>query len=215
MTPAISLKLNSLKSISFNLYGRGGVLVAKQHIRDIPNSIFGDPIRNNAPWNIPYQSEQFPARNPRHCAQTARETFLTVSVLRPSVSSLGQDFQLGSRGVHAPSGWVSFYTVGTHTHTHSAPVMLGRFQPAASERSALEFLRPKEISNWVMDMVTWTMRRQRGRERRRRKRGRRRERGRGYETQYEFIIYLPSPWLTLASVSQNKLIWELKRSSGE
>lgn len=32
-------------------------------------------------------------------------------------------------------------------HTHSAPVMLGRFQPAALERSALEFLRPKEISN--------------------------------------------------------------------
>lgn len=42
-----------------------------------------------------------------------------------------------------------------------------------------------------------------------------REREQGYETQYEFIIYLPSPWLTLASVSQNKLIWELKRSSGE
>lgn len=90
-----------------------------------------------------------------------RETFLTVSVLRRRVSSLGQDFQFGSQGVHAPSGWVSFYTVSTHTH--SAPVMLGRFQPAASERSALEFLRPKEISNWVMDMVTWTMRRQRGR----------------------------------------------------
>lgn len=169
MTPAISLKLNLLKSISFDLYGCGSELVAKQHIRDIHNSIFGDPIRNNAPWNIPYHSEQFPARNPRHCAWTVRETFLTVSVLRRSVSSLGQDFQLGSQGVHAPSGWVSFYTVGAHTHPHSAPVMLGRFQPAASERSALEFLRPKEISNWVMDMVTWTMRRQRGRESRRRR----------------------------------------------
>lgn len=75
-----------------------------------------------------------------------------------------------SRG--ARSLWVaSFHTAGTHsktqTHIHKAHVMEGRFQPAASERSALEFLRPKEISNWVMDMVTWTMRRQRGRERRR------------------------------------------------
>lgn len=103
----------------------------------------------------------------REIHATVRETFLTVSVLRRSVSSLGQDFQLGSQGVYAPSGWVSFYTVGTrtHTHIHSTPVMLGRFQPAASERSALEFLRPKEISNWVMDMVTWTMRRQREAER--------------------------------------------------
>lgn len=53
-----------------------------------------------------------------------------------------------SRG--ARSQWVvSFYTAGTHTktHMHKAPVMEGRFQPAASERSALEFLRPKEISN--------------------------------------------------------------------
>lgn len=49
--------------------------------------------------------------------------------------------------------------------THRAPVILGRFQAAASQRSALEFLRPKEISNWVMDMVTWTMRRQRRRSR--------------------------------------------------
>ena len=57
--------------------------------------------------------------------------------------------------------WVHTLT-HTHTHTHT-PVMLGRFQPAASERSALEFLGPKEISNWVMDMVTWTMKRQRGR----------------------------------------------------
>lgn len=188
MTPAISLKLNSLKSISFNLYGCGGVLVAKQHIRDIPDSIFADPIRNNAPWNIPYHSEQFPReKSTPLCAKTVRETFLTVSVLRRSVSSLGQDFQLESQGVHAPSGWVSFYTVGTHTsthtHTHSAPVMLGRFQPAASERSALEFLRPKEISNWVMDMVTWTMRRQRGRESiRRRRRKKERERTRVWNT---------------------------------
>lgn len=71
-----------------------------------------------------------------------------------------------SRGAH--SQWVGVFPycgyAHTHMHTHSAPVMLGRFQPAASERSALEFLRPKEISNWVMDMVTWTMRRQRGRE---------------------------------------------------
>lgn len=48
--------------------------------------------------------------------KTARETFLTVSVLRRSVSSLGQDFELASQGVHAPSGWVSFYTSGfAHT----------------------------------------------------------------------------------------------------
>ena len=129
-------------------------------------------------------------------------------------------FSFGVKGCSLPVGgclsilWVDTHThTHTHTHaqTHSAPVMLGRFQPAASERSALEFLRPKEISNWVMDMVTWTMRRQRGREGRRRKRGRRRERERGNETQYEFIICLPSPWLTLASVSQNKLIWELKK----
>lgn len=107
----------------------------------------------------------------RRCAsKTARETFLTVSVLRRSVSSLGQDFQLGSQGVHAPGGWgVSLYCGYTHMQ-HSTPVMLGRFQPAASERSALEFLRPKEISNWVMDMVTWTMRRQRGREEKERER---------------------------------------------
>lgn len=134
----------------------------KQHIRDIPDSLYGDPIRNNRPWNIPYHAEQFPIRISRHCARTLRRTFLTVSVLQQSVSSLGQDFRLGSQGVRAPSGWVSLYTVGTDTHTHSPPVMLGRFQPAALERSALEFLRPKEISNWVMDMVTWTMRRQRG-----------------------------------------------------
>lgn len=63
-----------------------------------------------------------------------------------------------SRG--ARSWWVGVFLYCGYTHTHSAPVMLGRFQPAASERSALEFLRPKEISNWVMDMVTWTMRRQ-------------------------------------------------------
>lgn len=88
-------------------------------------------------------------------------------------------FSSGVKGCMLPVGgclsilWV--HTL-THTHTHSAPVMLGRFQSAASERSAMEFLRPKEISNWVMDMVTWTMRRQRGRESNRRKRGRRRER---------------------------------------
>lgn len=124
--------------------------------------VFGDPIRNNAPWNIPYHSQQSPVRNPRRVAPAGRRAFLTVSVLRPSVSSLGQDFQLGSqRG--ASSQWVvSFHTAST-THIHSAPVMLGRFQPAASERSALEFLRPKEISNWVMDMVTCTMRRQKRR----------------------------------------------------
>lgn len=120
MTPAISLKLNPLKSISFNLYGCGDVLVAKQHIRDIPNSVFGDPIRNNAPWNIPYHSKQFPVRNPRHIAWTVTQTFLTVSVLRRSVSSLGQDFQLGSQGVQAPSGWrLSILRVHTLTHTHT------------------------------------------------------------------------------------------------
>lgn len=119
MTPAISLKLNSLKSISFNLYGCNSVLVAKQHIRDIPNPIFGDPITNNVPWNIPYHPKQFPVRNPRHCARALRQTFLTVSVLRRSVSSLRRDFQLESQGVHAPSWWVSFYTMGTHVHTHT------------------------------------------------------------------------------------------------
>lgn len=139
----------------------------KQHIRDIPPILYsGDPIRNNAPWNIPYRAEQFPARKSTPLYARARgSTFLTVSVLWRSVSSLRQDFQLGSQGVRAPSGWVSFYTVGTraraYAYTHGTPVMLGRFRPAASQRSALEFLRPEEISNWVMDMVTWTMRRQR------------------------------------------------------
>lgn len=97
---------------------------------------------------------------------TVRETFLTVSVLRRSVSSLGQDFQLGSQW-GARSQWVGvfLYCGYAHMHTQSTPVMLGRFQPAASEGSALEFVRPKEISNWVMDMVTWTMRRQKERER--------------------------------------------------
>lgn len=54
-----------------------------------------------------------------------------------------------SRG--ACSQWVGAFLycgyMHIQTHTHSAHVMLGRFQPAASERSALEFLRPKEISN--------------------------------------------------------------------
>lgn len=123
MTPAISLKLNSLKSISFNLYGCGSVLVAKTaHQGHSPDSIFGDPIRKQCTLKYSISCRTIPpCENPRHCTCTLGQAFLTVSVLRRSVSSLRQDFQLGSQGVRAPSGWVSFYTVGTHidTHTHT------------------------------------------------------------------------------------------------
>lgn len=121
MTPAISLKLNSLKSISFNLYGCSRVLVAKkkQHIRDIPPILYSViQLETMHPEIFHIMPNNSPRENPRHCTRTLGPTFLTVSVLRRSVSSLRQDFQLGSRGVRAPSGWVSFYTVGTHIDTH-------------------------------------------------------------------------------------------------
>ena len=59
--------------------------------------------------------------------------------------------------------------------------------------SAQDFLGPKEISNWVMDMVTWTM-----------------LLGALHgesETQYEFIIYPPLdwPWLLCLKVNSTYL----------
>lgn len=114
--PATSLKLNSLKSISFNLYGCSAAPVAKRRIRDTANSAFGDPIRNNAPWNTPYHAKQFPERQCRNrgadipgCQRSAAERLIA----RTGLSAWE------SRG--ARSQWVaSFYTVGTtsrHTHT--------------------------------------------------------------------------------------------------
>lgn len=166
MTPAISLKLNSLKSISFNLYGCNSVLVAKQHIRDIPNPIFGDPITNNVPWDITISLQTIPCeKSTPLCASTKADI---PDCQRSAAERLIAQTGLSaweSRGACSQLVGIFPYYGHTRTHTHSAPVMLGRFQPAASERSALEFLRPKEISNWVMDMVTWTMKRQRGRKR--------------------------------------------------
>lgn len=113
-------------------------------------------------WNIPYHSERI---------QWGRHSWLSAFWGGASHRS-DRTFSLGVKGCMLPVGgclsilWVHTLTrTFMHTHTHCAPVTLGRFQPAASERSALEFLRPKEISNWVMDMVTWTMRRQRRRSR--------------------------------------------------
>lgn len=54
----------------------------------------------------------------------------------------------------APSGWLSLYP------TYTALLSCCEAFRLLPQRSAQEFLRPKEISNWVMDIVTWTMRRQ-------------------------------------------------------
>lgn len=123
----IEIKLAKIHIILFIWMPRR-IPVAKQNIGDPANSIFGDPIRKqwrSELWNIPYRSETIPEE----------QAFLTVSVLRRSVSSLGQDFQLGGvKGCSLPVGgclsilWV--HTTDTHIHTHALThtVLLSRWE---------------------------------------------------------------------------------------
>lgn len=78
---ATSLKLNLLKSITFNFYGRGRAAEAEQHMRDIPASMFGDAIRNKHALKYSVSTKSL-----EKMMLPCVETFLSVNVGSWSVS---------------------------------------------------------------------------------------------------------------------------------